>query len=83
MPVALQKFTLRLELSAVAHTLEAAQEHWSQEVNEAIGWFRNDVSSYPAIKGVDFGDDPGYDEGDEDDMNPAWDALAVNIETIR
>ena len=81
--MALQRFTLRLELSAVAHTVEAAQENWTQEVNEAIGWFRNDVSSRPAIKGVDFGDDPGYDEGDEDEMNPAWDALAVSIAATR
>ena len=77
--MALQRFTLRLELSAVAHSVEAAQENWSQQVNEAIGWFRNDVSSRPAVKGVDFGADPSQ----EDEMNPAWDALAVSIEAIR
>ncbi len=77
--MALQKFTLRLELTAVAHSVEAAQEHWSQQVSEAIGWFRNDVSSRPAVKGVDFDADPSQ----EDEMNPAWEALAVSIEAIR
>ena len=76
--MALRRFTLRLELSAIAHSVEAAQENWSQQVNGAIGWFRNDVSSRPAVKGVDFDTDPSQ----EDEMNPAWDALAVSIEAI-